>query len=92
MYVRPPNADVVISMDKLSPSQRDQFVQIKTKTMQIEVEHEQAVAQMDMKYQKSMMEMQRQLMELFPGLVKADRRYVAFDEKARHTCRTSAGI
>jgi len=67
MYVRPPNADVVISMDKLSPSQRDQFVQIKTKTMQIEMEHEQAVAQMDMKYQQSMMEMQRQLMELFRG-------------------------
>lgn len=41
-YVRPPNADSVISMDKLLPLQRDQFMQIRTRMMQAEMEHEQA--------------------------------------------------
>lgn len=66
-YVRPPNAEVVISMDKLTPGQREQFVQIKTKMMQAEMEHEQAVTQMDVKYQLAMMEMQKQLMDLYRG-------------------------
>ncbi|MFP3557344.1 hypothetical protein SB861_42650 [Paraburkholderia sp. SIMBA_049] len=65
LSVGPSSTAVVVSMDKLTPGQRDQAVPIKTKMIQIEMEHEQAVAQMDMKYQQSMTEMQRQLMELY---------------------------
>jgi hypothetical protein len=53
--------------DKLTPEQRDQFVRIKTKMMQAQMEHGQAVTQMDMKYAQAMMEMQKQLMDLYRG-------------------------
>ena len=67
MSVGPSSTAVVISMDKLTPGQRDQVVQIKSRMMQAQMEDDQAVMQTDAKYQQSMMEMQMQLLALYRG-------------------------
>ncbi|MGF6920682.1 hypothetical protein [Paraburkholderia sp. 40] len=67
MYVAPSGTEVVIAMDKLAPGQRDQVVQIKTRMMQMEMEHREAIMQVDTKYQRSIMEMQMQLLSLYRG-------------------------
>jgi hypothetical protein len=58
---------VTMSMDKLTPQQRDEVVQIKSRMMQTAMEHEQAMAKMEHDFMQSMMEMQKQLLELFRG-------------------------
>ena len=58
---------VTMSMDKLTSQQKDEVIRIKSRMMQTSMEHEQAMAKMENDYMQTMMEMQKQLLELFRG-------------------------
>ena len=61
------DSPVTMSMDKLTAEQRSEMVQIKGKMMQMTMEHEQAMTKMDMQYMQSMMDLQKQLLDLYRG-------------------------
>ena len=54
-------------MDKLTPEQRGQAIDIQEKMMKMDIEHQQAAARMDMKYAQVMMQLQTQLLDVFRG-------------------------
>jgi hypothetical protein len=58
---------VTMSMDKLTAQQRNEVVQIKSKMMQMTMEHEQAMAKMEMDFMQTMMDLQKQLLDVFRG-------------------------
>ena len=64
-YLMPPNYGMM--MDKLTPEQRTQAVNIQQKMMQMEMEHQDAMSHMEMKHEHEMMQMQNQLLDLFKG-------------------------
>jgi hypothetical protein len=59
--------DYQMMMDKLTPEQRTQAINIQQKMMQMEMDHQEAMSQMEMKHERKMMQMQSQLLELFKG-------------------------
>lgn len=61
------DSPVTMSMDKLSAQQKNDVVQIRSKMMQMTMEHEQAMAKMEMEFMQTMMDLQRQLMDVFRG-------------------------
>jgi hypothetical protein len=61
------DSPVTMSMDNLTPQQRNAVVQIKSKMMQTAMEHDHAMAKMEMDFMQSMMEMQKQLFDVFRG-------------------------
>jgi hypothetical protein len=61
----PPNWGMM--MDKLTPEQRGQAIDIQEKMMKMDIEHQQAAARMDMKYAQVMMQLQTQLLDVFRG-------------------------
>jgi hypothetical protein len=63
-YVPP---DAGMSMDKLTPEQRDQAIEIKEKLMGMEMEYEEALAAMQSKHAHAMMKMEMQLLDLYKG-------------------------
>jgi hypothetical protein len=66
-YVRPPNAEMTVAMDTLSPGEREQYAQIESRMMQAQIDHDQAVMQEDIRYRQVMMDMQNQLLKLYRG-------------------------
>ncbi|WDD90415.1 hypothetical protein Bsp3421_000254 (plasmid) [Burkholderia sp. FERM BP-3421] len=54
-------------MEKLTPDQRAQAITIQQKMMQMKMDHEDAMAKMEMDYNHEMMRMQNQLLELYKG-------------------------
>lgn len=64
-YVRPPNWESM--MDKLTPEQRTKVIDIEQKMMQMQIEHDDAVAKTESQFQHSMMQMEAQLFDLFRG-------------------------
>ena len=64
-YTMPPNWGMM--MDRLTPEQRSQAIDIQEKMMKMDMEHQQASAQMEMKYAESMMQLQTELLDLFKG-------------------------
>ncbi|MEX3790381.1 hypothetical protein [Paraburkholderia sp. BR14374] len=56
-----------MSMDKMTPQQRDKVVQMEHRMMQTAMKHDQAMAKMESDFMHSMMEMQKQLLELYRG-------------------------
>lgn len=58
---------VTISMDKLTEAQRGEVVKIKSRMMQMTMEHEQATAKMEMQFMQTMMDLQKQLLDLYRG-------------------------
>jgi hypothetical protein len=58
---------ITMSMDKLSPEQRDQVIQIKAKMMQMEMEHQETMTKMEMQFEQTMMQLQKQLLDVFKG-------------------------
>ncbi|MGF6852872.1 hypothetical protein B0G69_2766 [Paraburkholderia sp. RAU2J] len=54
-------------MDKLTPEQRTQAINIQQKMMQMEMDHQDAMSQMEMKHEREMMQLQDQLLDLFKG-------------------------
>jgi hypothetical protein len=59
--------DYHMMMDKLTPEQRTQAINIQQKMMQMEMDHQEAMSQMEMKHEHEMMQMQNQLLDLFKG-------------------------
>ncbi|WP_175971871.1 hypothetical protein [Burkholderia sp. BCC0322] len=57
----------MMMMDKLTPEQRTQAIVIQQKMMAMEIEHNEAMAKMQMQYDREMMSMQNQLLELYKG-------------------------
>jgi hypothetical protein len=54
-----------MSMDKLTAQQRNEVVQIRSKMMQMTMEHDQTMAKMEMDFMQSMMDQQKQLLDVF---------------------------
>jgi hypothetical protein len=61
------DSPVTMSMDKLTAQQRNEVVQIKSRMMQMTMEHEQAMAKMEMEFMQTMMDLQKQLLDVFRG-------------------------
>ncbi|MBN3760635.1 hypothetical protein [Burkholderia sp. Ac-20365] len=61
------DSPVTMSMDKLTAQQRNEVVQIKNKMMQMTMEHDQTMAKMEMEFMQSMMDLQKQLLDVFRG-------------------------
>ncbi|MFM0395030.1 hypothetical protein [Paraburkholderia phytofirmans] len=59
--------DYQMMMEKLTPEQRTQAINIQQKMMQMEMDHQEAVSQMEMKHEREMMQLQNQLLDLFKG-------------------------
>lgn len=63
-YVPP---DAGMSMDKLTPEQRTQAIEIKEKLMHMEMEHQEAMAAMETQHAHAMMQLEMQLLDLYKG-------------------------
>nr|WKF59827.1 hypothetical protein HUO10_004338 [Paraburkholderia busanensis] len=65
MYLMPPNYSMMI--DRLTPEQRTQAITLQQKMMQMDMEYQDAMAQMEMKHTHEMMLVQNQFLDLFKG-------------------------
>jgi GTP-binding protein EngB required for normal cell division len=54
-------------MDKLTPDKRQQAIAIQQKMMQMQMEHDDQMTQMEMKYRHGMMQLQSQLLDIYKG-------------------------
>lgn len=61
------DSPVTMSMDKLTAQQRSEVVQIRNRMMQMTMEHEQAMAKMESEFMQTMMDLQKQLLDVFRG-------------------------
>ena len=61
------DSPVTMSMDKLTAQQRNEVVQIKSRMMQMTMEHEQTMAKMENEFMQTMMDLQKQLLDVFRG-------------------------
>jgi len=61
------DSPVTMSMDKLTAQQRSEVVQIRNRMMQMTMEHEQTMAKMENEFMQTMMDLQKQLLDVFRG-------------------------
>jgi hypothetical protein len=61
------DSPITMSMDKLTAQQRSEVVQIRNRMMQMTMEHEQAMAKMESEFMQTMMDLQKQLLDVFRG-------------------------
>src|SRR5260221_3905732 len=64
-YGPPWDTGITMSMDRLTPEQQDRVIQIKTKMMQMEMDHQEAMTKMEMQFEQTMMPLRKQLLEVF---------------------------
>ena len=63
-YLMPPNWEM---MNHLPPEQRTKAIELQQKMMQMAAEYNDSIAQMQMKHEHDMMQMQNELLDLFKG-------------------------